>query len=92
LRISLESISLPFDRDAFPKVLADAVKDLRPQDIQPPSRVTVDVQFVCDAREVRIPDGLSQDRAQVLGVGVRETRDSQQRPVVVMLSFIGSTG
>ena len=90
-RRSLGLISLPFDRDAVRRMLTDAVSDLRPEEIQSLSRVTVDVQFVRDAKDVRIPDGLRQDRAQVLGVGVRETRDRQQRPVVVMLSFIGST-
>ncbi len=90
-RYSLECISLPFDRDAFQKVLADAVSDLKRKDIQSISRVTVHVQFVRDAKDMRIPDDLSEDRAQVLGVGVRETQDSQRQPIVVMLSFIGFT-
>ena len=88
---SLEGISVPFDRDAFQKDLSARVSALRCKDLPALSRVTVDVQFLRDARDLRVPEGLGREGALVLGVGVRETRDNQNRPVVVMLSLVGST-
>jgi hypothetical protein len=86
----LNSLEFPFRTQDLQRLLDDAKKQIPRGSVQDVSRMSLDIQLVQDLKDIKVSEELRRAGASVMGTAVHEFHQERGRPVVVMLTLIGS--
>ena len=86
---SLQSISMPYNREELQDMLSASTKELGDSEKMGLARVQANVQLVHNPYKISIPNYAPEGQARSYGTAVRQVMDSQNQSAFLVLTLIG---